>query len=285
MPTRRHFLLTALTAATLPIIGWLALRIVQQPPVAVPLQPFFVGLPTPLNIAHRGASGERAEHSWDAYDLALGQGADVLELDVRMTRDGVLVVAHDRDLTRVAGVPLPIASSSLEQLRHAAGDRAPIPLVEVLARYSARLNLEIKEDRPEVAGALLALLRKTGRQKSVIVASFHAGVLHAFREAAQGEVATAAHVREAVTFVFAYFLGLSVAPEYASLQISRRLGPFLDLGRPGLVAFAHAHGLAVYYWTIDDESEMRALLEAGADGVMTNYPERLGRVARERRVR
>lgn len=243
-------------------------------PVPVARASFFEGLRIPHNIAHRGASGERAEHTWDAYDLALRQGTDILELDVRMTKDGILVVAHDRNLKRVANVDLNVVEATLAELRAAAGSLAPLPLADVLARYAGRINLEIKEDRREAADALAALLRASGREKTVIVASFHTGVLEHFRDVTAGAVATSAHSREGLFFYLAYRMGIPMAPRFVALQIPRRISR-LDLGDTDFVKFAHAHGLAVHYWTIDDEVSMRELLDAGADGVMTNHPERL----------
>lgn len=253
----------------------LSLRIASPHPVAIERHRFFEGVRKPMNIAHRGASGEQSEHSWDAYDLALNQGADALELDIRMTQDAILVVAHDSDLRRVAGTPLKIAESTLAELQAAAGQRAPLALSEVLARYPGRLNVEIKERRPEIAARLAGVLSATGRLSTVMVASFHADVLEAFRTASAGQVATSAHGREAMLFVAAYLLGLPLRPGYVALQIPRRVGAWLDLGRPSFVRHAHRQGLAVHYWTIDDEAEMRELLKAGADGIMTNFPARL----------
>ena len=74
-----------------------------------PRPAFFEGLPPVLNIAHRGASKRAAEHTLEAYELGLRQGADVLELDLRATSDGVLVVAHDARLERTLGLDARVA--------------------------------------------------------------------------------------------------------------------------------------------------------------------------------
>lgn len=263
-----------------PFLGWLALRLFAGDRVSASRHPFFDGAPRVLNIAHRGASGERLEHSWEAYDLALRDGADVLELDLRSTSDGILVVAHDADLVRLTGVPLRVADAPLADLRATVGDKAPVPLIDVLARYPGRLNLEIKDNRPEIAERLRKLLRDTGRESSVIVASFHADVLAAFRAQGGPSVATAAHGREALWFYVTYVVGLPASPEFQALQIPPRF-KVLDLDSAAFMDYAHRHGLVVHYWTIDDEGEMRELIKRGADGIMTNFPDRLERVIDE----
>lgn len=253
------------------------LRLVAGEPVAATKPAFFVDLRTPQNIAHRGASGERAEHSWAAYDLALKEGADILELDVRMTKDQVIVVAHDANIGRITGTPLAINTSTLAELQEAGGVKAPLPLADVLARYPTRFNIEIKEDRPEVATRLAELLHTMNREQTVLVASFRTDVLEAFRAASHGVVATSAHSREVVEFLVRYGLGLPARPDYAALQIPRRVGKYLNLGSASFIRFAHQHGLVVQYWTIDVAADMRELLQVGADGIMTNFPAALER--------
>lgn len=266
----------AFVAAVLLVGTWLLLHFRETPAPLEP-HPFFAGAPRRLNIAHRGASAERTEHTWEAYELALRDGAHVLELDLRMTSDDVLVVVHDGDLVRLTGQSVVVAESTFAQLTAAAGERAPMPLSAVLERFPGRLNLEIKDRRVEAARRLSELLRAAEREQSVIVASFHADVLEAFRSHAGPAVATSAHSREAFRFYASYLLGLPSSPDFVALQIPTRFKG-LRLDHPDFLAYAHRHGLFVHYWTIDDETEMRRLLALGADGIMTNLPRRLSEV-------
>src|SRR4051794_2663361 len=99
-----------------------------------------------LRIAHRGASGHRPEHTVAAYDLAIELGADLIELDVRATRDGEPVVLHDATLDRtVRGRSGPVAAHALAELRDGDGDAgAVLTLREVLERYAGRVGLLVE---------------------------------------------------------------------------------------------------------------------------------------------
>jgi acyl-CoA thioesterase I len=244
---------------------------------------FFAGLPKVLDIAHRGASKQAPEHSLLAYELALAEGADVLELDLRSTRDGVLVVAHDASLKRTLGLPQRWAELTWAEAQALTGARAPARLDDVLSRFpQARFNLELKDEELAGAKALAELLAAAGAERRVLVASMHLEVLREFRRASRASVATSAAFREAVGFYVCYLLGKGCATPYVALQL-----PALGwLGITGAKFLEHAHqlGLVVHYWTIDEEPAQRALLAAGADGLMTNRPDTLARVIRESRA-
>jgi glycerophosphoryl diester phosphodiesterase len=242
-----------------------ALQIVEQ-------RPFFTGLPTVLNIAHRGASKLAPEHSFAAYELALEQGADVLELDLRLTSDRALVIAHDRTLERTLGVKHAIGELALDELERLAGDRAPLRLDRVLSRFpAARFNLELKDDDPAAARTLATLLAMHGAQHRVLVASAHGRVLSELRAATQREVATSASSEEALDYYFCHLLERTCPVVYSALQLPA-LG-WLGITSERFLRRAHEQGLVVHYWTVDDPAVMRELLQAGADGIMTNRPD------------
>src|SRR6195256_4622602 len=120
------------------------------------LHPFFAAS-RPLVFAHRGGSALAPENTMAAFDNGLALGADGLELDVRLSRDGVAVVHHDRTLDRTTTLRGPLAARAADELR-----RADVPsLPEVLARYrDARIIVEMKVNRPELAGAVIAAVRQ-----------------------------------------------------------------------------------------------------------------------------
>jgi glycerophosphoryl diester phosphodiesterase len=249
---------------------------------------FFAGLPPVLNIAHRGASKSAPEHSLEAYALALRQGAHVLEVDLRATRDQVLLIAHDRDLQRTLGLPLTLSELSWAEIVSRAGERAPLRLDDVLTRFpSVRFNLELKDESLEAARGLARLIVSQGAEQRVLVASAHRAPLEEFRRAAQPQgfragaarraaVATSASTAEVLTFYLCYLVGASCADsarEYVALQLP--VAGWLGLTRPEFLEHAHARGLVVHFWTVDDASVMLELISAGADGIMTNRPESL----------
>lgn len=239
--------------------------------------PFFAGTPPMLNIAHRGASAEAPEHSVAAYELALAQGADVLELDLRQTRDGALVVAHDADLRRTHGLEVTLREIEWEELVALTGERSPFRLEDVLAKFpDARFNLELKDEQLEAARALAELLARADAGRRVLVASAHHAVMAEFRRAAGPAVATSASAREVLRYHFCQLMNRSCPAPFVALQVPPIT--WLGLTRPAFVRAAHERGVRVHYWTVDEEEAQRRLIALGADGIMTNRPERLSRL-------
>jgi glycerophosphoryl diester phosphodiesterase len=251
-------------------------------PQNTPVLPFFRGVPPVLDIAHRGASALLPEHSAAAYELALTQGADVLELDLRLTLDGVLLVAHDSTLKRTLGLDASLSKLTVPELQRLAGARMPLSLDQVFSRFpAARLNLELKDESNDAAEALAELIARHGAGARVLVASVHQAVLDEFRKVTGGEVATSASAREALGYVIGDLMMKRPCPAaYSALQLPA-LG-WLGLTRRGFVQRAHERGLAVHFWTVDDAVAMRALVDAGADGIMTNRPDLLAQVLERR---
>lgn len=242
--------------------------------------PFFTGLPPVLDIAHRGASALAPEHSFEAYELALAEGAHVLELDLRLSRDLVLLVAHDRTLRRTLGRDGAWSELSSGELAALSGSRMPLTLEQVLLRFpTARFNLELKDETLAGPRALADLLSRQGAAGRVLVASRHVGVLNEFRNLTHGSVATSASEDEALDYYACYLMARSCIAHYSALQL-----PALDLlgiTSARFIARAHEQGLMVHYWTIDDAPSMAKLIARGADGVMTNRPDRLAQVLAE----
>jgi glycerophosphoryl diester phosphodiesterase len=240
-------------------------------------RPFFAGLPRVLNVAHRGASTLALEHSLAAYELALQQGAHVLELDLRLLRDGELVVAHDRTLKRTLGSDAAFATLSLSELERIAGDLTPLTVAGVFGHFPhARFNLELKDEILAAPRALATLVLRRGIQDRVLVASSHRAVLAEFRRVTAGAVATSASAREALDYAFCYSMKRACPTDYSALQLPP-LG-WLGLTSSEFIRAAHDRGLAVHFWTVDEPERMRILIAAGADGIMTNRPDVLAGV-------
>ncbi|MEM7410820.1 MAG: glycerophosphodiester phosphodiesterase [Myxococcota bacterium] len=226
----------------------------------------------PLCIAHRGASGERLENTLDAYALAVAQQADMIEIDLHLTADGAVVVAHDEHLPGLPGDGA-IGSSGLDDVRQidlGGGARVPT-LDEVLDGFAPRIpfNLEIKVG-PDGAYAglesrVLAALEARGLSESMLFSSFDDGVLLRLREAwpeARLGVLVSGHAPR----------GWSQRCETVGAEAVHL---WRGLAGHGTIQEAHAAGWAVYVYTVDDPAEMRRLLRAGVDGLFTNYPSRL----------
>lgn len=248
-----------------------------------------------LNIAHRGGRRIRPEHTIVAYDQALVDGADVLELDVHETSDGVLVVMHDDTVDRTTDCTGLIQETTFAALRECdagyefttdggmtypyRGMGLVVPsLEEVFERYTdAPFVIEIKQEMPSIVDSFVDLVRENEVEDKMIGAAFDDAVLLELRAAAP-EIATSMGVDETTIFFLRSFdvLDPSYEPPGEFLQVP----PVFDLGEvpvdvlhEGFVPRAHELDMFVHVWTINDEQEMRDLIEMkGVDGIMTDDP-------------
>jgi glycerophosphoryl diester phosphodiesterase len=250
-----------------------------------------------LVIAHRGGSHLRPENTLEAFANAFAIGADVLEMDLRWTADGVPVVLHDATVDRTTDGSGPVDARELDRLQEldagfrwspdggktfpyrGTGMRIP-SLDEVFTRFpAARMNLEIKNP-PGTAAAkpLCDRIRAHRMSDRVLVASMSDGAIAAFRTACP-EVATSLATSEGRTFVFASYAWLdrALTPRGVALQVPDRLRDRVVV-TPGLVEAAHGRNLKIHAWTVNDEVRMRALVQIGIDGIITDRPDLLARI-------
>jgi len=234
----------------------------------------FLDLPRPLAFAHRGGAAHYPENSWRAFEHAVGLGYSYLETDAHATEDGVLVAFHDRTLDRVTDRAGRICDLPYSVVRAARiGGTDPIPLLEDLlgAWPGARFNIDVK-DEPAVR-PLAGVLRRTAAWDRVCVTSFSARRLAAVRRVLPRPVCMAtspagvaalrlsAMRRGGPRRVLAERLRrLSV--RCAQIPVSVATGSFLRT--------AHAAGLQVHVWTVNDRETMIGLLDLGVDGIMTD---------------
>ena len=228
-----------------------------------------------LVIAHRGASAYRPENTLPAYALAVEQAADMIEIDLHVSADGAVVVAHDELLGALGGRG-EIADASLAELQAldaGQGERIPT-LDEVLDRFGSQIpfNLELKrgvhaEYRDLEAKALEAVVRR-GLLAQTLFSSFFDGVLERLR---------------ALSPVARIALLLSRRHPEGALARAAGLGaeainPERTLAGRGFIDQAHAAGLDVHVFTVDGEARLRHFLGLGVDGIFTNTPDRLRRL-------
>ncbi|MGI9431503.1 MAG: glycerophosphodiester phosphodiesterase [Myxococcota bacterium] len=224
----------------------------------------------PLVIAHRGASAYRPENTHAAYELAVAQGADMIEVDLHRTRDGEVVITHDAELERLGGSG-EVADSDLHAMRAldaGEGERIPV-LEEMLDAFGAQIpfNLELKrsseggyEGMPARAWRAVS---ERGLVGGTLFSSFYDPDLAELRERApDARIA----------------LLLSRRFPTGALDRARKLGaealnPALPLVDAELVRSAHGEGLAVYVFTVDEPDDMRRMLDLGVNGLFTNRPD------------
>jgi glycerophosphoryl diester phosphodiesterase len=236
----------------------------------------FLDTPRPHAFAHRGGAAHAPENSWTAFEHAVKLGYSYLETDARATSDGRLMAFHDRTLDRVTDAKGPIGSRTYQQVKalRVAGSE-PIPLVEDLlgAWPEVRFNIDLK-DEPAIA-LLAEVLRRTRAWDRVCVTSFSGSRLRAARGLFDRPVCMA--TSPAVIAAVRYAAGPAGRGRQPGL-LARRLAQWQVRCAqvPGRVASgsfvrrAHALGLDVHVWTINDRTEMIRLLDLGADGIMTD---------------
>jgi len=229
-----------------------------------------------LVIAHRGASARYADNTLAAFEAAAELGADWVELDVRRTRDEVLVVHHDpvlvdgRVIVEQASATLPAEVATLDAA------------LAVCAAGGLGVNIELKSDATEpdydpeyrVAERVAGMLSTPEHHGPYLVSSFDWRCLRRFRELAPG-------VETGQLGFSGADLGRDVSRARAAGHVA--INPHHRLVDAHLVSLARAAGMRVYPWTVDDEAEMHALVELGVDGIITNVPDRLRVVLDERR--
>ena len=231
----------------------------------------------PLIIAHRGASGHAPENTIAAFERAVQLGVGFIETDLHLTRDARFVAIHDGTLDRTSngrGAVRDHTLAELQQLdagmwfdRQFMDQRIPT-LEQVLAfarQHDVVFYLEIKYDSAwGMHHALVAALESSHNAARTIVISF--------------DEATLASVRRLDA---AIMVGLLVDdakgdPVKRALELgARQLCPRANIVTPELVERAHRADLHVIAWTINSAEQMRALIETGVDGIMTDLPDRL----------
>ena len=244
----------------------------------------FLDHPGPIPFAHRGGASEAPENSLPAFQHAIDLGYRYLETDVHATADGVLVAFHDDVLDRVTDRAGRIADLPWSEVSLARIDGVePIPLLEdILTTWpDVRVNIDPKADTS--VEPLIEVLRRCGAVDRVCVGSFSDERTDRVRAALGPELCTGMGPDEFVGLIQA-FQGEDVTFRSQAAQIPPRDHNGRDLASPDLIEVAHAHGIVVHVWTIDDPDEMRALLDAGVDGIMTDRPRVLREVFEERGI-
>lgn len=248
----------------------------------------------PIAMAHRGGAhlpgNEGLENSLAAFANAVALGYRYLETDVHATSDGVLLAFHDHHLDRVTDGRGRVGELPWNVVRRARiGGREPIPtLEELLGEFpDARVNVDVKH-RSAIA-PLIAVVRRTNALERVCVASFSDRRLAAVRRALGPRLCTSYGPRDATTLRLLASLPTDNAAVARAVlpagvpcaQLPHAFGRLpVTTGR--LVALAHRARVAVHVWTVDDPARMRALLDLGVDGLITDRPDTLRAVLHER---
>jgi glycerophosphoryl diester phosphodiesterase len=237
----------------------------------------------PIAMAHRGFSLDGLENSMAAFAAAVDLGLTYLETDVHATADGALLAFHDDQLDRVTdatGVVAELPWSTVGRAR--IGGVEPIPLLEdVLGAWPhVKVNVDVKSR--QAIDPLVDVIRRTGALERVCVASFSGARRAAVRRRLGPQLATSVgparlsvwRLGGALPHPAGTSLSKLVLHGAAAVQVPERAGPLTVVTRR-TIERAHAAGVQVHVWTVDEPADMHRLLDLGVDGLITDRADRL----------
>jgi glycerophosphoryl diester phosphodiesterase len=284
--------------AGLGVAIYIGLILVSKP---MPDHPFFADSGTKmLVIAHQGGEGLRPSNTMAAFTNAVELGADMLEMDIHSTKDGVLVTIHDATIDRTTNGTGRVQDYTVEELqqfdagyhfpnleeeaartdRPFRGEGVTIPALEEVFKTfpEMRMVIEIKQEAPSIVAPFCALLHEYNMTDQVVVATFRETVVRKFRQECP-DVPTAAVESEVRLFYVLNLLGMSRAYQSSAyaFQVPEYFGS-IHVVTPGFVSAAQHHNIDVQPWTINDEAQMQRMIDAGVQGIMTDYPDKLLRL-------
>lgn len=252
--------------------------------------------PRPMVVAHQGGDGVWPGNTLFAFQKAVELGVDAIETDMRMTKDGVLVITHDDSVDRISngrGLITDLTFAELKQL-DAAYNWSPdggktFPYRGMGITYSSveevfqalpetRFNIDMKQTDPPVEEAFCRLISQYRMEDQVVAAYFHHKNNVAFRRLCPQVTSSADQFETAVFVLLSYAgLGRAYSPVYASFQVPTEQYR-IPVTTSRFIAAAHERGIWVDVWTIDDPAEMKRLIDLGVDGIMTDRPDLLMQV-------
>ena len=223
----------------------------------------------PLVFAHRGGGALAPENTMAAFANGLALGADGIELDVRLSRDGAVIVHHDATVDRTTTGRGAVAALSQAELA-----RLDVPaLADVLRAFpDTRVIVELKGNQRELAAAAVDVIRRSDAVSRVCLGAFGQRVLNAARSL-EPAIATSAS-REEVRWALyrSWVRRPSYGVPYAGFQVPESSGATRIVSKR-FVDMAHRADLGVQVWTIDDEHDAKRLLSWGVDALITDRPD------------
>lgn len=262
----------------------LGFRIPRLPTSTMALDLLLDPLARPV-VGHRGAAAHAPENTVESFRRARELGAEALELDVHLTRDGHVVVMHDPAVDRTTDGRGAIAGLTLAQLqaldagarwtrdggrtRPWAGRGVRVPTLDALLEEFPGVPMMIDAKAAAVAAPLARTLARHGAQGRTLVGSFHARSLDPFRDAEWRRIAT--REQSIALLVQALVRWHAARVEYHALAIPPLVG-WLPLPMGMLARAAHRHGRSLHVWTVNDAAQARALWRAGVNGLVGDDP-------------
>lgn len=222
-----------------------------------------------LRIAHRGASGYEVENSLNAFKKAVALKADMVELDVRLSKDGFVVVIHDKKVDRVSDGTGKVNTLTLHELKHLdTGNGQTIYTLEEILNWingKVKINVDLKED--QAIGKTIELIEKFVEEKrfkyeDFLISAFKPGILWKIKKL---------NYKIPICFNFVafppFFLVLS------KFMGMRYIKPQKRLVTPEFSYIAHSMGFLILPWTINSKEDAEKMIMCHVDGIVTDYPD------------
>ena len=215
-------------------------------------------------FAHRGASGYAPENTLEAFALAITQGADGIELDVQLTKDGIPVVIHDETIDRVTEKKGWVKDYTLKELKE----------LTVLKASGIQVNIELKTGiywYPEIEQKVADLVKKAGMEERVIYSSFNHYSIQQMKKI----------VPEAETAYLYSDVILNVADYAKNTKVDGLHPAVYHVKMADFLKEYLSSNLNVRVWTVNEKADMKWLIDAGVTAIITNYPDMAVQIKKE----
>ena len=230
-----------------------------------------------LIFAHRGASGYEPDNTMEAFELAHKMGADGIELDVRLTSDGQVVIFHDNTLDRVTNMRGTIPEYTLAELKamdvgysFLGGKRTNYRIAtldevyDFIAPLDMIVNVEIKEKTPEIIKVCADIAKRHNMGEKIIYSCFNHYQIRRVKEEIPNAFIAPLHAFNLLD-PWDYCLKIGAKATHPDKEVIKQI--------PDFVENCHKKGIRVHAWTVDDPEDIQLLLDNGVDVIMTNYPD------------
>ncbi|WP_457639775.1 glycerophosphodiester phosphodiesterase [Persephonella sp.] len=214
-------------------------------------------------VGHRGAKGRKPENTLSAVEFGIKAGADIIEVDVRQTKDGTLILLHDPDFKRLTGRALRPSQLDFSFIRESIFiDGEPVAtLEEVIEAVRGKTGLFVEIKEPETTESVVNLIKNAEVEKQVCIISFYEEALEKVKKI-DGSLQT----------------GLIYMKPPGKIEEAKEVGaeivlPYYRLATERAVAFAHRMGLKVVSWVINDFEVLKQVYRNGTDCIASDYPD------------
>ena len=253
-------------------------------------KPYF-DCPCPQIIAHQGSSLELPPNTVEAFELALNQGADIIELDIWLTIDEEWVVVHDENLLKITGINKNVGELTLLEMNfldagygfyknntertNLSVKQYKIPSLEkIFQTFSGeRINIEIKDSKLSGLVSLIDLINEYKMSDNILIVSSHYSVIKKFRKMAPRQIVTAASRRDIIGSMYWSWLPLYEF-KFDAFQLpfySKTVGKY-KMNHASWLKDKQEKQLEVHYYTLDETADIKQAILIGANGIITNKP-------------